>query len=394
MKQSAPSLEPFLLFGEEWSSNPHVVWDRIRGKETMGYTSSDGGVYMPVRFDDIRAIAFDYEVFSSCQITVSRPPVTKPFHMPPMSADPPAHRIYRDLLQSFFSLKNVGLFETVTESAAKRWLQAAAVSTEVEYVGGIILPYVIDVFLSIFGVPDAEKNAFSDDLRRVSSMSHLDVEALRLAMIPLEYKLKDVIRYRREIPGNDLTSVLNNARSNGALVPPDIILMLLRLIVIAGIPTSVSSIAEGVAVLSHEDNRRAAIASEFSWKHAVEEIFRVSSPAMLSRRCMRDQVVGGHLIEAGKTVLLPYAAGNRDPSVFESPHRIVLDRKRNRHMAFGFGIHSCLGAHLARVLSETFLRCWMQSVARKQTLSIQGETWTVGPVHGRSRMVVRSQAAR
>jgi cytochrome P450 len=122
---------------------------------------------------------------------------------------------------------------------------------------------------------------------------------------------------------------------------------------------------------------------------AVEELLRFYSPVTMAREVVGDVEVGGCPMRAGDKVLLTFPAGNRDPELFEDPDRFIIDRERNRHFAFGSGIHRCLGSNLARMELRVALEEWLARVPTFTLTDPAAVTWTGGQVRGPRKVPVR-----
>jgi cytochrome P450 len=113
---------------------------------------------------------------------------------------------------------------------------------------------------------------------------------------------------------------------------------------------------------------------------AIEEFLRAYAPVTMARKIKNDTVLGGYSYRAGEMVLLPFPAANRDPSFIADPDKIVIDRKENRHAAFGLGIHRCIGSNLARMELKVALEEWLRRIPN---FTLDGAvTWSAGQVRG------------
>jgi hypothetical protein len=153
---------------------------------------------------------------------------------------------------------------------------------------------------------------------------------------------------------------------------------------VAGIDTTWSSIGSALwHFAGHEDDRRRmADAGDDLWDTAVEELLRFYSPVTMARNAAEDVEYGGVTFRKGDKILMNFPGANHDPDVFENAGEVVLDRQRNRHIAFGAGIHRCAGSNLARMEMQVALRTWLERIP-EFTLSDPGAvTWAGGQVRG------------
>jgi len=178
------------------------------------------------------------------------------------------------------------------------------------------------------------------------------VGALLTAGYELSEMVKELGKYRRENPTDDLTSALVNASVDGEQLTDEELGSFFILLVVAGNETTRNAISHGLEQLTLHPDQRAIWAADFDGvaPTAVEEIVRWASPVIFMRRtATRDAELGGKAIKTGDKFLLYYASANRDEAVFDDPYRFDLRRTPNDHVGFGGpGPHFCLGAHLAR----------------------------------------------
>lgn len=181
--------------------------------------------------------------------------------------------------------------------------------------------------------------------------SGADPETLFAAQRELTDYLQTVFEARKREPREDLISLLLTSSEEGRALADDELLGLCFLLLVAGTETTTSALGNAMLLLErHRDARRRLIEDPTLIPSAAEEILRFDSPVQgLSRVTTRDVPIHGQLIPKGARVHLLYAAANRDPRIFDEPDRFDVARTPNNHLAFGFGIHFCLGASLARL---------------------------------------------
>jgi cytochrome P450 len=170
------------------------------------------------------------------------------------------------------------------------------------------------------------------------------------AMQDLTATVVDEIRDRRRSPRDDLLSALAHAEVDGATLTNRQIVEIVNLIIAGGVDTTTAVTANTLLYLArHEDARRVLVERPEARRLACEEFLRYFSPVQaLARTVAHDAVLGGQELHAGDRVLVCWAGANQDPSAFDRPDEVVLDRFPNRHAAFGLGLHRCLGSNVAR----------------------------------------------
>jgi Cytochrome P450 len=195
---------------------------------------------------------------------------------------------------------------------------------------------------------------------------------------------KAEVQDRRANPRDDLITALCNTEVDGQLLPDPVIVGMCNLQLVAGIDTTWSSIGSALWHFAghDEDRRRMAEADDDLWGTAVEELLRAYSPVTMARTVMEPVEISGASLQPGDKVLMNFPGANHDPEVFEDPDTVILDRQRNRHIAFGAGIHRCAGSNLARMEMDVALRTWFKRIP-EFTLSAPDEvTWAGGQVRG------------
>ncbi|MEZ5260028.1 MAG: cytochrome P450, partial [Ilumatobacteraceae bacterium] len=191
------------------------------------------------------------------------------------------------------------------------------------------------------------------------------------------------IQYRSEHPGDDLISFLLNAELDGQPVPMHVIRGNLSLMLIAGIDTTWSSIGSALWHLaSHPDDRRRLVDEPELIPTAVEEFLRAYAPVTMARLATHDTTLGDREVKAGDRVLLPFPAANRDPEMFDRPDDVIIDREVNRHVAFGAGIHRCLGSNLARLEMQVAIEEMLAMIPEFELEDPDAVTWAGGQVRG------------
>jgi cytochrome P450 len=192
------------------------------------------------------------------------------------------------------------------------------------------------------------------------------------------------IESRKKHPTDDLISTLMNARGEDGQPLTDLHVQgALRLLLVAGLDTTWSAIGSSLWHLAQTPADRARLVAEPELlPTAIEEFLRAFSPATSGREVMKETTVSGCPMKPGNTVLLSFPAANRDPAVFPDADKVIIDRKENRHVAFGVGIHRCVGAHLARMEMLVAIEEWLKRVPDFRLDSSGEITWSEGSVRG------------
>ena len=195
--------------------------------------------------------------------------------------------------------------------------------------------------------------------------------------------LTEIIEDRQRHPRDDFITELLQSEVDGEPVPVSHVLGTCQLLIIAGIDTTWSSIGSALWHLAqHPDDRRRLAAEPSRIPTAVEELLRAYSPVTMARIVREPIDFGGVHMEAGDRVLMSFPAANRDPAAFDDADEVILDRERNRHIAFGVGIHRCAGSNLARMEMRVALEEWLARIPEFSLEDPAAVTWAAGQVRG------------
>ena len=384
-----------------WVTDPFPIWEDLRGRCPVAHSERYGGVWLPTRHEDISAIAYDTDHFSSQGVVVSevKPDVPAPMGgAPPITSDPPFHAFARRLLLPAFAPRPIAALEPATRQLCRDLLDAISAADHggdpvpcdvaIDYAQGIP-PAVIARML---GLPPEDDELFRgfihDVLENLSADDGEETRADRFEDLDtyLDRHIADHVAHPRE----DLISFLLDVEIEGAKLAPEHVRGTVVLLLIAGIDTTWSAIGAALWHLAaHPEDRHRLAAQPELMPVAVEELLRAYAPVTMARIVAEEVEVGGRSMSPGDWVLLPFPAANRDPDVFEDADRVVLDRAVNRHTSFGLGIHRCLGSNLARMELTVALEEWMARFPDFELADPQAVTWSSGQVRGPRSVPVR-----
>lgn len=382
------------IFSPEFATSPHALWAAMRaGTCPVAHSAQHGGSFMPTTYEDIHAIVHDPVRFSSRAIEVAGPvpPVGRELSMPPLTSSPEEHRAHRDLLAPFFTPAKVAELEPLIREESRRLAQAIAQRGEGDAVEDFARPLTLAVITHILKVPYEAQERFVDWVVRLIRLGPLD-QNVRAAVIQekLEY-LEQLIEKRTLSPGDDLLSYLAHATLDGQPLTRKHKLGTAFLVVLAGADTTWSALGASLWHLAHNPQDRARLVAEPGLMRttAIEELLRAYAPVSISRITTEDVDLKGRCVVAQQRVILPLAAANRDPAVFEDPDEVKLDRKRNRHLTFSSGEHRCLGSNLARLEMRVALEEWLLAMPHFHLTDPASVEWTVGQTRGPEHVLVR-----
>jgi cytochrome P450 len=355
--------EPQLTRAADWDplepaalADPFAAHAELRRGCPVARSDRWGGFWSLLRHEDIIAASLDTETFVSGQKTTipdstgpGRPP------RPPLEADRPEHTHYRRLLAPFFSVQRARELEPAIRQIAAELLDAAIGEREVDLVPTVAVPMPALVLCTLLGLP-------SEDWSFLKRWTTEVIEAGRAgepdrhahANDTLYSYVHSVVAARRTAdldPYADIITGLLDLVLDGRRLDDDEVTGVVRLLLQAGHNTTTNGLGSAFRYLGGQPQAQALLREDPGLiPTAIDEILRAFSPAqMLARTVTHEVELCGQVLRPGEKVGLFWTSANRDPDVFADPERIDLARTPNPHVAFGYGIHRCLGAHLARV---------------------------------------------
>jgi len=274
-----------------------------------------------------------------------------------LTQDPPRHRVYRNLVNKVFSNKRIEGMRDYIQSITDELIDAWIDDGEVDLMNRLCVPLPIYVIADQLGVPRAElplikkwSDASASRLGRLADEEQQIQNAKDI--VEFQHYFADLIDRMRENPEDNIISDLaNNTIDEGRLLTKPEALGMIQQILVAGNETSTAGIAGGVVLLIENPDEQTKLRNNPDLiPSAVEEILRLETPTTgMWRTAIEDTEVGGVPIPKGAFLMVRFAAGNRDESVFSCGHEMKVDRDNaSNHLAFGQGTHFCLGAQLAR----------------------------------------------
>ncbi|TPG28221.1 cytochrome P450 [Mycolicibacterium hodleri] len=330
--------------------------------------------------------------------------------LPPsmLSVEPPEHTRYRKTVSSVFTTRAVAALRERVQQAATDLLNGidAGPTESIDVVERYCAQLPVTVIGDILGVPD-------HDRPRILEFGELAAPSLDVGLSWEQYLqvesgldgfnswLAQHLGRLQRNPGEDLMSQIIQAGDEGTRLNDEELRATAGLVLAAGFETTVNLLGNGIRILlEHPDQLAMLLDDPELWPGAVEEILRLESPVQLSARiALVDTEVAGHTVAAGEPVVLYLAGANRDPEVFEDPHRFDVTRDNaGKHLSFSGGRHFCLGAALARAEGEVGLRAFFERYPdaqlagggnRRDTRVLRG--WSTLPIRlGEARAAVRS----
>ncbi|GAB5379504.1 MAG: hypothetical protein Alis3KO_29000 [Aliiglaciecola sp.] len=338
-------------------------------------------VQMVLRFQDVRKCAHNWKSFQSGaepgRIVVPSEVAIRSIRQIPFEVDPPAHKGYRTLVEPWFKRPLKAEYTNKLKHIVDDALDEAFSVPEFDVVTDFALPIQSKALAVLLNTPSKEAETW------ISWGTHVfrsEGEALDGDKANLLYGYLDSeIERASNEPVDDLYSLLLSAEVNGKKMTREEVKGVMILTFAGGRDTVINAITNIVAYFAeHVEELKKLKGDEPAIKKAVEELVRYFSPLThMGRVATEDKVVCQHTVKSDTRISLCWASANRDEQVFENPNNVILDRKNNPHVAFGFGVHNCLGSTHARQLLRALIAAMAERVDNIQLLNanINLEQW-------------------
>ena len=383
----------FDVLDEAYVLDPFPRWDELREVCPIARTNRRGRAWLPTTYADVTAMARDIEHFSSANTSVidsgeeEESPILT-YGLPPITSDPPLHTWTRRLLLPWFSHARVATYEPMTRELCRSLLEPHLEEGRADAAVDYAQQIPVRVIGAILGIPEELADTFTGWVRDVLEFSD-DPQRVERGMFGIGYYLWDRINERRETDGDDLLTYLLHAEVEDGRVEDMVVLGMAILTMVAGIDTTWSAIGSSLWHLAtHDGDRERLVAEPGLMDTAVEELLRAYSPVTMARVVTGDVAYQGCPMKKGDKLLLNFPAANRDPAAFDRADEVLLDRRENRHVAFGSGIHRCAGSNLARMELRVALEEWLARVPVFHLDEGSEVTWAGGQVRGPRRLDV------
>jgi cytochrome P450 len=378
----------------EWAADPYPIQDELRQRCPIAHTDRFGGGWLPTRWDDVAAIAYDTERFSSRSIIMGnfRPPreVAPIGGTPPISSDPPFHHDARKLLLPAFTKTEVTKQEAATRAFCYSLIDAFGRQDVVDAARDYAQHIPIRVIAGMLGFPPEDGPQFREFVENALEGINLPPSERITRMSKLFDYLLAQVHVHLDNPRDDLTTYLINAELYGHKLEASHVVGTMALLLIAGIDTTWSAIGASLWHLAKTPADRERLTVDPGlMPTAIEEFLRAYAPVTMARLVKDDMHWQGVDMKADDWILLSFPAANRDPDQFERADEVVVDREVNRHSAFGLGIHRCVGSHLARMELRVAIEVWLERIPEFSLADPAKVAWSTGQIRGPRALPLR-----
>ncbi len=370
------SSEPNIV-SAEFKRDPFPFLARLRKSEPVYRTTipDKTPVWLITRYADVTALLKDERFVKNRRTAMTPqqlrkmpwvPPMFRPLERNMLDLDAPDHTRLRALVHKAFTPNLVARMRSRIQTLADELLERAMYQGEINLIKDYALPLPMTIITEILGVPSSDRDRFHKWSKAVVSLTS---PSATLRVIPSVWMfiryLRRFFERRRRDPRDDLATALIQAEEAGDKLSEDELLAMVFLLLIAGHETTVNLIGNGMlTLLEHPEAMNRLRREPGLIKTAIEELLRYTSPVLMSteRYAFEDLNLHGVTIPRGGMTLGVIGSANRDESVFESPDELDIAREPNKHLAFGQGIHFCLGAPLARLEGEIAINTLLRRI--------------------------------
>jgi cytochrome P450 len=382
-------------YDESIGRDPHPFYDRMRQCCPVAWTDTNQGFWAVTSYEMVERIVKDTEHFSTRDVSVPRSAFGA-VTLPPLTLDPPAHTPFRKLLIPAFAPKVVARAEDAIREFVRGLVAQAAAQGGCDVAHDFARRIPVFSLARLLDVPLADQDRFTGWVGGlVEKPMHVDPESALANATEMMGYVVQLVQERRRNLGQDLISEMLRAVEDGQRLSESDVVSATFLFILAGIDTTWSVIGASLYHLAgHPDDRRRLVAAvrdgnDDLLRTAIEEFLRYYTPASLGRTATTDVQLGKALVREGDLLQMNYAAANRDPAAFDNAGTLLIDRQVNRHVAFGMGIHRCLGAGFARLMIRVSLEEWLRVIPEFSLVDPDDVHWSIGMVWGPRRVAVR-----
>lgn len=353
-------------------------WDLKETAPPVFWTSAHGGHWVCNSGAAVTRVLRHPEIFSSRILSI--PPNPNQPKMIPEMLDPPEHRPYRQMLRPFFESKAIAPLEGRVTEWTEELLGAVIAAGECDFVASVASRLPVAVFMELFGFPMDRFDEFRGLVVSFFNARASAEERNRLAQTILGH-IADLFRARMAEPRDDMVSKIIVSEIDGRKPDFDELMSIGFLMFLAGLDTVTNAMSFGMRHLAHDAAlRQRAIDDPAIIPDMVEELLRRYAFVAAPRYIVQDTELEGAQLKAGDCILAPLPLVGWDEGLNPEPATVSVERQFYRHAAFGSGIHTCLGLHLARMELIVFYRIWFARIGHFRQIEKGDESCRGGSV--------------
>lgn len=344
---------------------PFKVMNSLRGNGQVFYTpshfSNEVGAWVLTRAEDIRYVLQKPELFSSKGVSGFSKLLGETWDMIPLELDPPEHTKFRGLLNPLLAPNRIAQMQDGMRESCIELIKQVVDKGGCDFVETFARQFPVRIFMQLMGLPLQDLDRimkWEDTLLHAQSMP----DRIDAAAAIRDY-LRELIAARRKEPTGDLTSFAAHATIGGIELTDDEMLGICYLLFVGGLDTVASSLGFYFKYLAENPDQQMKLRQDPSLiPNAIEELLRAHSVVMVSRFVTEDTVVAGASMKKGDCIAIYSMFASMDPDDFDAPEHLDFERSPNRHIAFSYGPHRCIGSHLARRELVIAIEEWMRLV--------------------------------
>lgn len=353
LMQCPVARKPFEHFG---------LIDELRRQDAIHFGDASGHPFWAVTAMEPIREAFQHpDIFSSTAVVPDAP--EPPYYWIPEMLDAPAHNKWRKLLGPLFAPGAVAALEPKIRERFRKIIEEVAPNGRCDFVHDVALRFPNQIFMDLMGMPITDADKFQEWETAILHEGSSASEPAMKAAGEVHAYFTDVIAQRRREPKDDIVSKAMSWTIDSEPISDADMMAFCLLMFMAGLDTVATQLTySALHLATHNEDRRRINEDPSLLAPAIEEFLRYYSFVTPGRKVLRDTELAGAEIKAGEMVFLPLVAANRDENEFPNGGQVIIDRKDNRHIAFGAGPHRCLGAHLARLEMNIALQEWHKRI--------------------------------
>jgi cytochrome P450 len=376
------SMHDFL--SQETKRNPYVFYAQLRSQGPLHYVEGMN-VWLAMTYEDALFVLKDPR-FTKDRQKVSSQQQDKYHDLEAsifrnmLTVDPPDHERLRRLISKAFTPRMIEQLRPRIQQITDELLDAVQEQKSMDLIADFAYPLPITVICEMLGIPATDRQSFRARMREIVDIQGESIAAMEAFL----HYIEDLLVEKRAHPGNDLISALIQVEENGDQLRKNELVSMIFLLLVAGHETTMNLLGNGtLALLQHPDQMQLLCSDLSLLPTAVEELLRYTSPVSLTdeRWANEDVLWHGQVIRKGEAVAVALIAANADEQQFADPTVLDITRKENQHLAFGKGIHYCLGAPLARLEGQIAFGTLLQRLPNLR-LAVDPEqlTWNNNPM--------------